>query len=135
MSHHVFMQDWSIEDANSADVALGRFGREAAAAGSGAAQDADVLSAATAVQRWELDHRRKEAAEEAAQEAPLMRPTLPAGSLWPPRMISCCQLQLLKASMVVNVVFGPYGRSCRIAMQAPQVPQIVAGNVEKPAWG
>lgn len=95
------MQDWSVEDANSADVALGRFGREPAAAGSGAAQDADVLSATIAVQRWELDHshekgvrqgRRKEAAEDAAQEAPLMRPTLPAGGLWPPRMISCCQL-------------------------------------------
>ena len=50
------MQDWSVEDANSADIALGRFGREPAAAGSGSAQDADVLSAATAVQRWELDY-------------------------------------------------------------------------------
>ena len=95
---HAFVQDWSVEDANSADIALGRFGREPAAASSGAAVDADVLSAATAVQRWELDHshekgarqgRRKETAVDAAGEIPLVRPTLPAGSHSQPHMMLC----------------------------------------------
>ena len=90
------MQDWSVEDANSADVALGRFGREPATASSASAQNADVLSAATAVQRWELDHshekgarqgRRKETAGNAAGETPLVRPTLPAGGLGRPCMM------------------------------------------------
>ena len=45
-----------MEDNNSADIALGRFGREPAARSGSNSADPDVLSAATAVQRWELDH-------------------------------------------------------------------------------
>ena len=110
---HACVQDWSVEDANSADIALGRFGREPAAASSGAAVDVDVLSAATAVQRWELDHshekgarqgRRKDAAGNAAEETPLVRPILPAGGLFRPHMMQCFWLQLLNASMDVEGV-------------------------------
>ena len=49
------LQDASVEDTNSADVALGRFGREPAAY-PGPERDPDELSAATAVQRWEHDN-------------------------------------------------------------------------------
>ena len=123
------MQDWSVEDANSADVALGRFGREPAAAGSGPAVDVDLLSAVTAVQRWELDHshekgarqgRRKEAAGDAAGKTPLVRPTLPAGSLRQPDMMQCSQVQLLNASMAVDGVLQKILQASSAGLEAPQ---------------
>ena len=76
------MQISGAEDTNSADIALGRFGR-ARAASSGNDSDPDELSAATAVQRWEQDHsygkekRRSRTAEHAAEaggELSLKRP-------------------------------------------------------------
>lgn len=60
------MQDAHGEANNSADIALGRFGREPAGrqpgANSGAGRDPDELSAATALQRWEMDHSAGRAA-------------------------------------------------------------------------
>ena len=125
---HASMQDWSVEDANSADIALGRFGREPAAAGSGSAQDADVLSAATAVQRWELDHshergarqgRRKEAAGEAAGETPLMRPTLPAGGLRRPRIMQCRKWLSMSSLACVESLAGQQCCKSQVAGLGP----------------
>lgn len=50
------MQEAPAAENNSADIALGRFGREPAARSDSSSPDPDVLSAATAVQRWEMDH-------------------------------------------------------------------------------
>ena len=133
------MQDWPVQDANSADIALGRLGREPAAANSGSAQDVDVLSAATAVQRWELDHshergarqgRRKDAAGDAAGETPLVRPTLPAGGLTRPHMMRCFQLQALHASMDVEGVLQIVEKILQDKNAGLVAPQSVTGPLK-----
>ncbi len=64
-------QEAPAEDNNSADIALGRFGREPAARSGSSSPDPDVLSAATAVQRWEMDHSHsKRASRSTAAEVP-----------------------------------------------------------------
>ena len=79
------MQEEAAEHSNSADIALGRFGREPASS-AGSSRDADALSGATAVQRWELDHgfskrdsrsRMAELAATAAEGLSLQRPLHP----------------------------------------------------------
>ena len=84
------MQDADVEANNSADIALGRFGREPASrqpgANPGAGRDPDELSAATALQRWEMDHsagraagagRKGRSEAEAVGGLSLKRPTRP----------------------------------------------------------
>ena len=80
------VQEAPPEDNNSADIALGRFGREPAAQ-TDSDRDRDVLSAATAVQRWELDHshskreRRSSNAEQTDEAAGVLHRPLHPGTI------------------------------------------------------
>ena len=120
-----------MENNNSADIALGRFGREPAARLS-SDRDPDVLSAATAVQRWELDHShskresRSRAAEHTAEAAgglslhrPLHPGTLDEGGA--PDMHSICAH--IRHNTTCKLMPGPcYRLHCRLWQDSRLLP-------------